>query len=101
MADLTPQEKRAFERVLAMGDGYVLNFSNRTFEEFVTDSTCPFYLTIAAPPGGRRVVGGRAHHSSLRRTLIPSRTLPRIVSPNTGSAGGKGRVGRGGPVPSI
>jgi hypothetical protein len=39
MADLTPQEKRDFERVLGMGDGYVLNFSNRTFEEFVLDST--------------------------------------------------------------
>ena len=39
MADLTAQEKRVFERVLAMGDGYVLNFTNRTFEEFVTGST--------------------------------------------------------------
>jgi hypothetical protein len=39
MADLTPQEKRVFDRVLAMGDGYVLNFSNRSFDEFVSDST--------------------------------------------------------------
>jgi hypothetical protein len=39
MADLTAPEKRAFERLLAMGSGYVLNFSNRTFDEFVSDST--------------------------------------------------------------
>jgi hypothetical protein len=38
MADLTPQEKRMFERVLEMGSGYVLNFSNRSFDEFVHDS---------------------------------------------------------------
>jgi hypothetical protein len=39
MADLTAKEKRAFERLLGMGSGYVLNFSNRTFEEFVLDTT--------------------------------------------------------------
>jgi hypothetical protein len=39
MADLTAQEKRAFERVFGMGSGYVLNFSNRTFEEFILDTT--------------------------------------------------------------
>ena len=39
MADLTVSEKRAFERLLGMGSGYVLHFSNRTFSEFVMDST--------------------------------------------------------------
>ena len=39
MSDLTGPEKRAFERVLAMGGGYVLDFSNRTFSEFIMDST--------------------------------------------------------------
>lgn len=39
MADLTAIEKRAFERLFGMGSGYVLDFSNRTFEEFVIDST--------------------------------------------------------------
>jgi hypothetical protein len=38
MADLTSTEKRRFERLLKMGRGYVLNFSNRTLAEFVTDS---------------------------------------------------------------
>jgi len=39
MSDLTNLEKRKFEQLLAMGDGYVLNFSNRTFSEFVIDTT--------------------------------------------------------------
>lgn len=39
MATLTNIEKRKLERLLGMGSGYVLDFSNRTFSEFVTDST--------------------------------------------------------------
>ena len=39
MADLTNTEKRQFERLLGMGGGYVLDFSNRTFAEFVMDAT--------------------------------------------------------------
>jgi hypothetical protein len=31
-------EKRQLERVLRMGSGYLLNFSDRTFQEFVADS---------------------------------------------------------------
>ena len=37
MSDLTTIEKRKIERALAMGSGYVLNFSNRTFAEFFLD----------------------------------------------------------------
>src|SRR5262249_14111501 len=40
MSSLTNLEKRKLERILAMGSGYVLDFSNRTFSEFVMDSTC-------------------------------------------------------------
>ncbi len=39
MADLTPIEKRKLEMLLGMSDGYVLRFTNRTFAEFVLDST--------------------------------------------------------------
>jgi hypothetical protein len=39
MADLSYIEKRHLEKILGMGSGYVLDFSNRTFEEFVVDST--------------------------------------------------------------
>ena len=37
MADLTNLEKRKLERGLEMSSGYVLNFSNRTFDEFFLD----------------------------------------------------------------
>jgi hypothetical protein len=39
MCNLTNTEKRKFEKLLGMGSGYVLNFVNRTFEEFIEDST--------------------------------------------------------------
>jgi hypothetical protein len=39
MSNLTNLEKRKFEQLLGMGTGYVLNFSNPTFAEFVIDST--------------------------------------------------------------
>ena len=37
MSDLTKIERRVLERSLDMRDGYVLNFSNRTFEDFIYD----------------------------------------------------------------
>jgi len=39
MSDLTNIEKRKLEKLLRMGGGYVLDFSNRTFSDFVLDST--------------------------------------------------------------
>ena len=39
MSNLTNLEKRKFEQLLGMGSGYVLDFSNRSFAEFVVDST--------------------------------------------------------------
>ena len=38
MSDLSFIEKSRLEKLFDMGDGYVLNFSNRTFQEFVADS---------------------------------------------------------------
>ena len=38
MSDLTTIEKRKLERVLGMGSGYVLGFSNPTFAEFFLDT---------------------------------------------------------------
>lgn len=38
MSDLTSAERRKLERAFGMASGYVLNFSNRTFEEFILDS---------------------------------------------------------------
>jgi hypothetical protein len=39
MSDLTPLEKRRLEQFLGMATGYVLDFTNRTFAEFVAHST--------------------------------------------------------------
>ncbi len=39
MSDLTFVEKQKFEQLLGMASGYVLNFSDRTFGEFVSDSS--------------------------------------------------------------
>jgi len=39
MSDLTFMEKSKFEKLLGMETGYVLTFSNRSFAEFVRDST--------------------------------------------------------------
>ncbi|SRR5713226_4855800 len=39
MSNLTNVEKRKFEQLLGMETGYVLDFTNRTFAEFVSDST--------------------------------------------------------------
>ena len=38
MSDLTSIEKRKLERTLGMSGGYVLNFSNKTFDEFFSDN---------------------------------------------------------------
>lgn len=38
MADLKFQERKYFEKLMGMGSGYVLDFSNRTFREFVHDT---------------------------------------------------------------
>lgn len=38
MSNLTSSEKRKLERLFGMGGGYVLDFSNRTFAEFVEES---------------------------------------------------------------
>src|SRR5438105_1191393 len=38
MADFNFMERRNLEEYLQMGSGYVLDFSNRTFQDFVFDS---------------------------------------------------------------
>ena len=38
MSDLSKMEKRKLERALGMSSGYVLDFSNRTFEDFFIET---------------------------------------------------------------
>ena len=60
MSDLNNMEKRKFERLLDMGGGYVLTFSDRTFDEFILDSTG---RTISEP---RYKTGGTSKANRLR-----------------------------------
>lgn len=39
MSDLSSTERRKLERLFCMGDGYVLNFSDRTFRDFFDEHT--------------------------------------------------------------
>ena len=39
MSNLNSIERRYLENLLEMGGGYVLDFTNRTFDEFVYEST--------------------------------------------------------------
>ena len=39
MSDLTSMEKLKLEKLLDMRSGYVLDFSNRTFQEFILDNS--------------------------------------------------------------
>jgi hypothetical protein len=39
MSDLTIAERKKLEKLLGMSTGFVLNYSNRTFAEFVLEST--------------------------------------------------------------
>lgn len=47
MSDLTFIEKREFEKLFGMSSGYVLDFSNRTFEEFILETTGRNIMTCA------------------------------------------------------
>ncbi len=38
MSDLSSIEKLKLEKLFEMGGGYVLDFSNRTFQEFILDN---------------------------------------------------------------
>jgi hypothetical protein len=57
MSDLTNSEKRRFEKLLGMATGYVLDFTNRTFGEFVEDSTGRFIFDSKYAQGS----GSKAH----------------------------------------
>jgi hypothetical protein len=52
MAQLSYMEKRRFEQLLNMGGGFVLDFTNRTFADFVADSTGRDIYDARYEPGG-------------------------------------------------
>lgn len=61
MSNLTSVEKRKLERALGMRTGYVLGFSNRTFEDFFADSVkIEIYDDVYALSGGSKANRMRA-----------------------------------------
>lgn len=52
MAELSHMEKRRFEQLLNMSGGFVLDFTNRTFADFVADSAGRDIYDARYEPGG-------------------------------------------------
>ena len=46
MSDLSGSERRKLEKLLGMGGGYVLNFSDRTFGDFFDDYRVEMWMAI-------------------------------------------------------
>lgn len=68
MAYFSIVEKQSIEKVFGMGSGYVLNFSDRTFGEFVLDA-----IGVDAYAPGMDANGG-SKAKRLRHLLTPSLT---------------------------
>ena len=50
MSDLTFLEKKDLEKLFDMGSGYVLDFTDRTFQEFVADTVAKDIECARVPP---------------------------------------------------
>jgi hypothetical protein len=79
MSSLSPPEQRDFERLLEMGGGYVLNFTDRSFAEFVVDTVgldigLPKYCAFGASKAKRLRAFWR-----LEADLIVGRLLSGLV----------------------
>ena len=81
MSDLTSSEKRKLERLFSMGGGYVLDFSNRTFSEFIEESVRRDIYDArydygsgskAVPTNARLIFGGRRRGGRLLRWNGPA-----------------------------
>ncbi|CRN68165.1 hypothetical protein PAERUG_P40_Scotland_4_VIM_2_09_12_04145 [Pseudomonas aeruginosa] len=74
MAEMTAFERRKLEKVLGMGDGYVLDFSDRTYTEFFLD----FRVDIDAPE--YRVGGGsKAKRMRTFWEIAPNHTVGKVL----------------------
>lgn len=60
MSNLTPKEKRKLESLFDMAGGYVLNFSNRTFDEFLSELHIDIYNDKYAVNGDSKAKRMRA-----------------------------------------
>jgi hypothetical protein len=75
MSDLTNTEKRSLERLLGMGSGYVLDFSNRTFDEFIMDSVGKSIYDSAYDYGS----GSKANRMRAFWTVEPNHIVGKLL----------------------
>lgn len=76
MSDLTGLEKRKLERLLEMSSGYVLGFSNRTFEDFILDTTGRQIYTQAYEYGS----GSKANRLRTFWNVEPNHVVAALMS---------------------
>ena len=74
MSDLTGSERRKLEKLLGMGSGYVLNFSDRTYSEFFID----YRIDIDA---AQYRTGGDSKAKRMRTfwAVAPNNTVGRVL----------------------
>jgi uncharacterized protein YbcI len=75
VSDLTNIEKVKLERLLGMSSGYVADFSNRTFHEFVLDSTGKDIYDSAYANGS----GSKAQRLRAFWKVAPNHTVGRLL----------------------
>ena len=75
MSDLSNIEKRSLEKLLGMSSGYVLNFSNRTLDEFVVDSTGRSIYDAKYESGS----GSKAHRLRAFWTAEPNHVVSKLL----------------------
>jgi hypothetical protein len=75
MANLTYVEKLQIEKLLGMGSGYVLNFSDRTFQEFIFDSVGIDIYAPGMDAGGTSKAKRLRHLLKMQPNLVASRLL--------------------------
>lgn len=76
MSDLSFIEKRNLERLLGMESGYILNFSNREFDEFVIDSVGKSIYDSSDPHGG----GSKAKRLRAFWTAEPNHVVGKLIA---------------------
>jgi hypothetical protein len=76
MADLTYEERQDIEEYLGMDSGYVLDFTNKTFEDFIHSN-----IKIAIYSGKYSQKGSsKANHLREFRRVREAYALPQVVA---------------------
>jgi len=87
MSDLSFNEKRQFEKLLDMSSGYVLDFTNRTFEEFIKDSSGRSIYDARYD----NLSGSKAHRLRMFWQKEDNRTVGKVMSDMLDYIGEPGR----------